>query len=139
MIFLSCISLIFCVNYFIFDPLFMAKDHNLFIIIGALCIFCFFSNLRIQLAEANRLIIKAASYAFPIYILNIFLIDLLEFQYIGLRADNAFLLYYLIVQCEIIGISIIIEYIRNMIFSNPIKLIGKAIDEKTSSLIEKII
>ena len=139
MIFLSCISLIFCVNYFIFDPLFMAKDHNLFIIIGALCIFSIFSNLRIQLAEANRLIIKAASYAFPIYILNIFLIDLLEFQYIGLRADNAFLLYYLIVQCEIIGISIIIEYIRNMIFSNPIKLIGKAIDDKTSSLIDKII
>lgn len=138
-ILVCCITLIFFVNNYIFDPLFMAKDHNLFIIVGALCIFCIFGNVNIKSDITNNIISKAATFAFPIYILNIFLTDLLEYQYIDLRASYSFLPYYLMVQCEIIGISITTEYLRRLLCDKLISYIGKIIDSKTSCYINKII
>lgn len=127
-----CLALIFSVNYFIFDPLFMAKDHNFFIIIGSISIFHIFSRISIKSNSANSIICHLASYAFPIYLLNMFLIDLLEYQYINLRTTNAYLAYYLITQCEVIAISISIEYVRRLLLNKPITTIEKLVDKKTS-------
>lgn len=137
-ILICCLTLIFIINYFIFDPLFMAKDHNLFIILGAICIFTIFKGITIKSDRVNRFICHAATFAFPIYILNMFLIDLLEYQYIELRTSYSYIPYYLMVQIEVIIISVFIEYIRRSVCDKPINFIGKMIDIKTELIINRL-
>lgn len=134
----ACLLLIFIINFFVFDPLFMAKDHNLFIILGAICIFSIFSDIKIAASKPSSIIGNLASFAFPIYLMNIFLIDILEFQYAELRSENTYLLFYLLVQTEIIIISILTEHIRRLIFDKPMALIGAIVDKKTEKITSSI-
>jgi len=121
------LTIIFIVNFFIFDPLFMAKDNNLLIIIGAICTFILFGKLSISGNTSEKVIRYIASYALPIYLLNIFLINLLEPYYIGFRESGIFLVYYFLSQCAIICISLVIEMIRRPLMS-PINSYSNQID-----------
>lgn len=126
-ILLCCITIIFVVNFFIFDPLFMSKDNNLLIIIGSICVFQLFSKLSITGEQSGKTIRYIATYAFPIYLLNTFLLDLLEPYYIGFRESWKFLFYYVLSQCIIICISFVIELIRRPLMS-PINSNSKHLD-----------
>ena len=134
----SCFCLIFSINYFVFDPLFMAKDHNLFIILGAVCVFTMFSNINITNTNISKSIAWLATFAFPIYILNIFLIDNLEFQYASLNTSSTYLAYYLVAQCEIIVISILAESVRRLLLDKPVSYIENIINRKTTFLSDKL-
>jgi surface polysaccharide O-acyltransferase-like enzyme len=137
-ILVSCFCLIFSINYFVFDPLFMAKDHNMFIILGSVCVFTMFSNINITNTNISKSIAWIATFAFPIYILNIFLIDNLEFQYASLNTSSAYLAYYLVAQCEIIAISILAESVRRLLLEKPVSYIENIIDRKTTFLSDKL-
>ena len=116
----------------------MAKDHNLFIILGAVCVFTMFSNLNITNTSISKSIAWLATFAFPIYILNIFLIDNLEFQYASLNTSSTYLAYYLVAQCEIIAISILAESVRRLLLNKPISYIENIIERKTTYLSDKL-
>lgn len=122
-----CMTIIFVVNFFIFDPLFMSKDNNLLIIAGAICTFLLFGKLSITKDTNGKLIRYIASYALPIYLLNIFLIDLIEPYYIGFRESGLFLFYFILSQCAIIGVSFLIELIRRPLMA-PINSYSKRFD-----------
>lgn len=135
----GCLTIIFIVNYFLFDPLFLSKDHSFFIILAALCIFYFFGQLNIASDRANSMIRYAASYAFPYYLLNVFLIDLLDFQLAGLANSLLFLPNFLLVQLEILGITIVIDLVRRLLTDKMVKKIADKLDSsKLSRIIAEI-
>ena len=105
LILMSCIAIIFVTNYFFFDRLFLSKDNNLFIIIEAICIFQLFSQFSITEKTTGTIIRYLASYAFPIYLLNIFLVEQFEPYYIEYRNSRVFLFYYLLAQGVILTFS----------------------------------
>ena len=134
----GCLLLISFIDYFIFDPLFMAKDHNLFIIIGALCLFLYFHKSNIHHPNIDHVICYIATYVFPIYLLNWKLIEYLEPLYIGYSNENSFMYRFLLVQIGIITISIMIEWIRRILFDKSIHKIEKYINDKTTPVFNNI-
>lgn len=124
----SCVLLIFCVNYFLFDAFFMAKDHNFFIILGAVCFFLAFQDLHIQSDAIGNTIRTLATFVFPFYLMNWALIGYLEPQYAHLHNESTYLPLFLLVQIEVIVISIVTEQIRRMLLDKPIQALGKYID-----------
>jgi hypothetical protein len=135
-ILLVCVTVIFSINYFVFDPLFLAKDHSLFIILGAICIFYFFGNISIQSTTVGNIIRYMATYAFPFYLLNVFLISHLEFQYCSLSGWE-YCKGYLIVQAVILGISFLIEFARRLIMEHLIRKPSRYFDRKVEQLKHK--
>lgn len=135
-IFLTCITIIFCVNYYIFDPLFWAKDHCLFIILGAVCIFNYFCNLRIYSHNVTLVIRYLASFVFPAYLMNIFLISHLEYQYCNLCGWE-YAKGFFIVQAEVIGITFIVEIARRYLLERVIRKSSFYFDQKVEYLKKK--
>ena len=81
----------------------------------------------------------AASYAFPYYLLNVFLIDLLDFQLAGLANSLLFLPNFLLVQLEILGITIVIDLLRRLLTDKMVKKIADKLDSsKLSRIIAEI-
>jgi len=135
-IFLACVTIIFCINYFVFDPLFLAKDHSLFIIIGAICIFYFFGNISIQSATAGNIIRYMATYAFPFYLMNVFLVSHLEHQFCSLSGWE-YCKGYFMMQAEILAISFLIEFTRRLIMEHLIRKPSRYFDRKVEQLKNK--
>ena len=129
-IFTFCFCIIFFVDYFLFDPLFLCKDHSFFIILGAICIFHFFGIISISSDKASRIIRYAAGYVFPFYLLNVFLIAHLEFQYAALASSSMLLLFLLLLQGELIIISFAIEFFRRILFGQLVNHISNFLDMK---------
>lgn len=134
--FIICVTLIFCVNFFLFDPLFMAKDNNFFIILGAICIFFYFGVLRVQSDTAANIIRYIASMVFPFYLMNVFLIDHFEHQYYNLNGFDYFISF-LITQAEILSITFAIESIRRFLMILLIKKPSHYFDKKVERLKQK--
>lgn len=136
---LGSLAIIFVVNYYVFDPLFLSKDHSIFIILAAVCIFHFFGKLTITSDKANRFIRYAATYTFPYYLLNIFLLNHLDFQMAGFANSPQFLLRFLLVQLEILACSFIIDLLRRLLTSQLVKKTCERLDStKLSRLIAEI-
>lgn len=133
-LFAVCFLTIFCVNYFVFDPLFMSKDHNLFIILGAICIFIYFKNITINHLKISNSICYLASFVFPIYLLNWSLIGVLEPLYCNNSDNISYLPRFLLTQLCIIVLSIIIETIRRLLFDRLIKRLETCINNKTEHI-----
>lgn len=133
-IFGACTMLIFSINYFVFDPLFMAKDHNFFVIIGATCAFLYFLKLNTRLQQYEGLICEVATYVFPIYLINWSLINYFEPSYVCYCDDKSFLPRYLLAQIIVIVCSLAIEFIRRIIFDKVITKAEIYITNKTESI-----
>ncbi len=135
LIFLMCSTIIFCVNFFIFEPLYFCKDHNLFIILGALSTFVWFKSMPQPTGEkTNNIILYAATYAFPIYLLNSFIMKF-EYTYSAYVNDTLFLPNLILFLTIAIITAIGIETIRRIIFDKPIAHLGNLIDKKCPKLV----
>lgn len=134
--FIICVTLIFCVNFFLFDPLFMAKDNNFFIILGAICIFYYFGIIHVQSDTVANIIRYIASMVFPFYLMNVFLIDHFEHQYYNLNGLDYFIAF-LITQAEILSITFAIEFTRRFLMKHLIKKPSHYFDKKVDQLKKK--
>lgn len=134
--FIGCVAIIFLVNYFLFDPLFMAKDHNFFIILGSICIFYYFGKTNISSEKAGNVIRYAASYAFPFYLMNIFLISKLEHQYSNLSGIDYFL-GFMTVLAEVILISVLVELFRRLVMQHLLRTPSRYFDHQVEALKKK--
>lgn len=132
-IFIGCFSVIFVVDFFVMDPLFMARDHNLFIIIGAITTVYFFGTLHFSSENVSKAICYISTLVFPFYLLNHFLINQLEFQYARLSESYKYLPIYLLVQCEIVIISLTIEFIRRKLMDKTIKDLSQRFESRISN------
>lgn len=136
LIFIVCVAIIFFVNYYLFDPLFMAKDHNLFIILGAICIFYYFGKIRIRYERAGNVIRYFASFAFPLYLMNDFLIFKLHHQFCDLSGFDYFK-GYITVQAEVILISFFVELLRRLIMQHLLRRPSHYFDHQVEVLKKK--
>lgn len=119
-LFVGCGLIVFVIDFVTNAPYFMAKDHNLFIILGAIGMFLSFHKTKGNFGMLNSIILKGASYVFPVYLLNWWLINLLEPYYARYAADFRFLPYLLMSQITVVIVSVIIESVRRIILDRPI-------------------
>ncbi len=138
-IFVGCTTFIFCFNYMMSSPFFMSKDNNLFIIIGATSLFILFRKMNTDWGIFNSIVLKGATYAFPLYLLNWWLIGLIEPTYAPLANENLFLIYFFVSQLAIILITIITESLRRLLLDYPTNLLGNYVDRKFSGALSNIL
>lgn len=138
-IFAGCTAFIFSFNYMMDSPFFMSKDNNLFIIIGATSLFILFRKMNTNWGIFNNIVLKGATYVFPLYLLNWWLIGLIEPAYAPLAGENLFLIYFFVSQAAIILITIAVESLRRLLLDHPINLLGNYIDRKFGSAFNKLL
>lgn len=128
-IFILCVLIIYSINFYIFDPLFLAKDHNLFIIIGAFSLFLWVMNTEFTLRErTSHIICSIASYTFPLYLLNWPLVSRYDYLYEPFANKNIYLCYFFLFQLTIISVSLCIEFIRRLILDKCIQRISNNLE-----------
>ena len=115
----------------------MSKDNNIFIILGAICIFHLFGKHTITELSTGIVIRYLATYEFPIYLLNIFLIDHIEPYNIEYHNSPVFLLYYFVAQCIILVLSFVIELSRRLLMNSFINTLSKHIDNWAKEWLQK--
>lgn len=106
-IFITCILVIYVFDAYVFDKFFMCKDHNLFILISSICVFNYFGKFRFSSKAINKL----ASYCLQLYVLDTFLFDKFEIQYIENINDALYIPKFLLAQTELIILSLLIAWI----------------------------
>lgn len=138
-LFVGCGLIIFGIDTIMNAPYFMAKDHNLFIILGAIGMFVSFHKMKGNWGALNSIVLKGATYVFPIYLLNWWLISFLEPYYAPHASDYLFLLYFLLAQVSIVLLSIIIEKVRRMVFNRPINSLANWSERKLGNTIQQML
>lgn len=118
------------VDYFVFDPLFLCKDHTLFIILGAVCVFHFFGKINITASWISDAIRYAAGFVFPFYLLNVFLIHHLEFQYAPLADSPWYLAHFLLVQVELLAVTFVVEWLRRLFMGRLVTKVSGLLDRR---------
>ena len=136
--FLGCSLLIFAIDYALHSPYHFAKDNDLLVIIGATSLFLTFCNTRMSLPHMGNAVCKAATYTFPFYLLNWWLISLLDFQYVAHTTDYLFLPLFLLVQAELVAITFIVESLLRPLLKRPVKMLGDFADRKLHPLLSEI-
>lgn len=106
-IFTFCALVIFYIDMFVIGKFFMCKDHNLLIVVGAISLFTLFGRIQFTSAVVNKL----AQFVFPLYLMNMFLLNELEFQYLGRIQDASYMPYYLLTQAEIVAIAFAVAWL----------------------------
>lgn len=133
-VFAGCVLLLFSVSSAATlithkTQLLLCRDNDFFIVLGAVALFVFMSGLTFH----NRFVNWAATFAFPLYLLNLPIIALLYPQYTLPGTPPCQPLLggaYLLTLIEVVAVAVAVELVRRLLFDRAVAGLGRWADNK---------
>ena len=132
-----CLLFILSINTFVtfikdYFFLWFAHDNSIFILLSSICIFLFFKELKMS----SNFINKLAKHVFPLYLTQHLLTIVFRPWCEAHNNDYSFIIYITLSACLIWLVTIVVECVRNILFTPLINKVSELIIKITNQLIQ---